>query len=99
MFKVNNKDTRTKPMANGQWRRSGIFIVNNLEYISYLVLMFLLFTFEQVNVGWVSSKLMTKKPEGINPAIIYLFGVKNRSTRKRCGVCSKVTIKTPERRY
>ena len=27
-----------------------------------------------------------------------MFKVKNRNTRKRCGICSKLTIKTPERR-
>ena len=59
MFKVNNKDTRTTPMAymaceicskltikipeRRQWRRSGIFIVN-FEHISQLALVFLLLT-------------------------------------------------------
>ena len=33
-----------------------------------------------------------------NPANIYLFKVNNRSTRKRCEICSKITVKTPERR-
>ena len=33
------------------------------------------------------------------PANIYLFEVNNRNTRKRCGICSKLTIKTPERRH
>ena len=31
------------------------------------------------------------------PANIYLFKVNNRNTRKRCEICSKLTIKTPER--
>ena len=30
------------------------------------------------------------------PANVYLFHVKNRNTRKRCEICSKFTIKTPE---
>ena len=34
----------------------------------------------------------------INPANIYLFKVNNRNTRTRCEICSKLTIKTPERR-
>ena len=34
----------------------------------------------------------------IHPAGIYLFEV-NRNTRKRCEICSKLTIKTPERRH
>ena len=33
-----------------------------------------------------------------NLANIYLFTFNNRNTRKRCEICSKVTIKTPERR-
>ena len=32
------------------------------------------------------------------PASIYLFKVNNRNTRTRCEICSKLTIKTPERR-
>ena len=32
------------------------------------------------------------------PANIYLFKVNNRSARKRCETCSKLTIKTLERR-
>ena len=28
----------------------------------------------------------------------YMFKVNNRNTRTRCGICSKLTIKTPERR-
>ena len=33
-----------------------------------------------------------------SPAGIYLLKVKNRNTRTRCEICSKLTIKTPERR-
>ena len=29
----------------------------------------------------------------------YMFKVNNRNTRIRCEICSKLTIKTPERRY
>ena len=29
---------------------------------------------------------------------MYLFKVNNRNTRKKCEICSKLTIKTPERR-
>ena len=32
-----------------------------------------------------------------NPVNIYLFKANNRNTRKRCGICSELTIKTPER--
>ena len=30
---------------------------------------------------------------------IFLLKVNNRNTRKRCEICSKLTIKTPERHY
>ena len=53
MFKVNNKNTRTrreifssltiKTSKRCHWRRSGVFIVN-FEHISHLVLVFLLLT-------------------------------------------------------
>ena len=33
------------------------------------------------------------------PVAIYMFKVNNRSTRARCEICSKLTIKTPERRH
>ena len=32
-------------------------------------------------------------------ANIYLFKVNNRSTRKRCEICSELTVKTPEPHY
>ena len=34
-----------------------------------------------------------------NPVGNYMFKVNNRNTRARCEICSKLTIKTPERRY
>ena len=34
-----------------------------------------------------------------NPAGIYLLKVGNRNTRTSCEICSKLTIKTPERRF
>ena len=34
----------------------------------------------------------------IYPPYIYLFKVNDRNTRKRCGKCSKLTMKMPERR-
>ena len=36
--------------------------------------------------------------EYMHPANIYLFNTKNRNIRKRCEICSKLTIKTPDRR-
>ena len=34
-----------------------------------------------------------------NSAAIYLANVNNRTTRAMCEICSKLTIRTPERRY
>ena len=34
-----------------------------------------------------------------NPVDIYLLKGNNRNTRVRCEICSKLTIKTPERRH
>ena len=34
---------------------------------------------------------------GVNPAGNYMFKVNNSNTRARCEICSKLTIKTPER--
>ena len=33
------------------------------------------------------------------PASIYMFRVNNRNTKTRCEICSKLTMKTAERRY
>ena len=51
MFTVNNKDTRTTPR---HWRRSSVFIAN-FEYISYLVLVFLLLA---LNIQLLVGKLL-----------------------------------------
>ena len=39
-----------------------------------------------------------KVKQNTPPAGIYLLKVNNRNTRTRCEICSKLTIKTPERR-
>ena len=33
---------------------------------------------------------------GSNPAGIFLLKINNRNTRRKCEICSKLTIKTPE---
>ena len=50
-----------------------------------------------VNVMTSTIKL-TSSVLATNPAGIYLLKVKNRSTKTRREICSKLTIKTPERR-
>ena len=42
------------------------------------------------------AKKSRKRP--LYPVNTYLFKVRNGNTRKRCKICSEVTIKTPERR-
>ena len=42
---------------------------------------------------------LLRAAKSLNPAHIYLFKVNYRNTRKRCEICSKLTIKTPERRH
>ena len=44
-------------------------------------------TFQSVFIAKIGSS---------HPVNIYLFKVDNRNTKKRCEICSKVTIKTPE---
>ena len=35
----------------------------------------------------------------VNPVGIYMFKVNYRNARTRCEICSKLTVKTPERRH
>ena len=39
------------------------------------------------------------QPQASIPAGNYMFKFNNRNTRTRCEICSKLTIKTPERRH
>ena len=43
--------------------------------------------------------MYTKYLSKDSPANIYLLKVNNRNTKKRHEICSKLTIKTPERRH
>ena len=49
--------------------------------------------------GWFSYLSQIKITPSYFPVGIYLFKVNNRNTRARCEICSKLTIKTPERRH
>ena len=51
-------------------------------------------------ISWFFGMVLTthKITHMLYPANIYLFKVNNRNTRKRCEICSKLTIKTPEKR-
>ena len=50
-------------------------------------------TDESTEIIFVSVKV------GIKPAGNKMFKVNNRNTRTRCEICSKLTIKVPERRH
>ena len=41
--------------------------------------------------------MVFEKTKKVNPTDNYMFKVNNRNTRTRCEICSKLTIKTPER--
>ena len=52
----------------------------------------------------VISKEFTQNLKRLSQAVVapagnYMFKVNNRNTRTRCEICSKLTIKTPERRH
>ena len=48
--------------------------------------------------SFIREKIMTRSKLKNNPAGNCMFKVNNRNTRTRCEICSKLTIKTPERR-
>ena len=110
LLKVNNRNTRKicEISPNSKWRcsqrcRFGVFIVN-FEHISHIL------HFEQVNASLIStataprsnykekSNTVNLLTTTIDPAFIYLLKVNKRNTRRRCEICSKLTIKIPERR-
>ena len=66
-------------------------------YYYFIFFILLLSWTERVPTRVRKSKTNTFD-ESINPAGIYLLKVNNRSTRARCKICSKLTIKTPKRR-
>ena len=83
---VNNKDTSMAP--------SDIYLVyRSLWTIQQIGLVFLLLTLNRyLPIGfeyWTANF----------PPNIYQFKVNNRNTRKKCEICSKLTIKTPKRRH
>ena len=88
MFKVNNRSTRTrceicsKLIIKTPERHLWCFFIVNFEHISHLVLMFLGLFFEQVNADY-----HFEGPKG-----------NNGNTKTRCEICSKLAMKTSERR-
>ena len=57
---------------------------------------------EELSAQYCSDVIVlfwTLKPLTTKPAGNYMFKVNNRNTRTRCEICSKLTIKTSERRH
>ena len=48
---------------------------------------------------WIQYGIIFKDKSGETPYSIFLFKVNNRNNIKKCEVCSKFTIKTPEQRH
>ena len=75
----------------------GLFNVNSLDIILYSLTTpssFIIY-FEQVYYEtFFSLKYLSHLPAGN-----YMFKVNNRNSRARCEICSKLTIKLPERHY
>ena len=50
-----------------------------------------------VHRNWKTLYKIKSFPNVTNPAGNCMFKVNNRNTRKRCEICSNLTLKTPER--
>ena len=70
------------------------------EYQNFFLILLTL-TFKYIlfplNYPYFLKYLFLRKMQ-TRPATIYLLKVNNRNTRTRCEICSKLIIKTPERR-
>ena len=81
LFKFNDRNTR---------KRCEICLKITVK--TDVVLMFSLLTLNIFHTFFYVFLLLTS----CYPANIYLFKVNNRNTRKRCEICSKLTIKAPD---
>ena len=71
------------------------YIIKTMFFIVLTCFYFLVLRFEYQ----VSNQVVINCNIPCYPAGIYLLKVNNRNTRTRCEICSKLTIKTPERRH
>ena len=55
--------------------------------------------FSPIHEYSIEMKRTSEDKEPTYPAGNYIFKVNNRNTRKRCAICSKLTINIPERRH
>ena len=104
MFKVENKDTRAMSLTSIQSIRCQLQTYLHLfQVLTLLTLSKQLLAEKQFdNAIFVLTKLPHLSALRISgtfvrafPGNIYLFQVNNRSTRKKCKICSKLIIKTP----
>ena len=75
-----------------------IFIVLIIEYFTIFSLFFLLYSNHFVICCTVFFFLIFRFVSCKSPANIYSLKFNNINTRRRCVICSKLTIKTPKRR-
>ena len=98
----------TKTLKRRRWQHSCVFIVNFKHILHFPLVLRLLAIRKSVLSGCAFFKnLYTCKLGEISvfcavifkgiPANIDLFKVNNRNSRKRCEICSQLTIKTSER--
>ena len=92
-FEICSQLTIKKPERH-QWCCYGFFVVNLSTYFTPCFIVSII-NFEHVNVGW--APVPNNQISCLDPENIYLFKVNTRNTRKRLEICSKFTIKIPER--
>ena len=95
MFKVNNRNTRTRCEIC-----SKLICESFNEVYKMYIFNKSLDKIRSADEFWYCTRDLIKYAQNckIYPAGNYMFKVNNRNTRTRCEICSKLTIKTPERR-
>ena len=69
-------------------------MMRKFSYSENLVLFCMMLNKTSAHLQTLSNNIYSRKSF---PADIYLFKVNKRNTKKRCEICSALTIKTPER--
>ena len=98
-FELNHEEADTRMVLHATLSSEGVVVAADTDvlllYSKYMVKRRWVLRYENekcADTETVSSCL------GKYPVGIHLFKVNNRNTRTRCEICSKLTIKTPERR-
>ena len=97
-FEFNHEEADTRMVLHATLSSEGVVVAADTDVL-------LLYSKYMVKRTWVlryenekCADTETVSPYlGKYPVGIYLLKVNNRSTRTRCEICSKLTIKTPER--